>query len=37
MNGVAIYVEAITNNTYGHHGEMAIAQAMLATGPLPQL
>ena len=36
MNGVQIYVEAITNNTYGHHGEMAIAQAMLSNGPLPE-
>ena len=30
MNGVTIRVEAVTNNTYGHHGEMALPQAMLA-------
>ena len=34
MNGVTIHVVAITNNTYGHHGEMALPQIMLADGPL---
>ena len=35
MNGVTVRVVAITNTTYGHHGEMAIAQAMLSSGPFP--
>jgi hypothetical protein len=30
MNGVTIRVEHVTNSTYGHHGEMALPQAMLA-------
>ena len=34
MNGVQLFVRAVTNNTYGHHGEMAIAQAMLHHGSL---
>ena len=37
MNGVTIHVVATTNNTYGHHGEMALPQIMLADGPLPDL
>jgi hypothetical protein len=37
MNGVTIRVEAMTNNTYGHHGEMALPQAMLAKGHLGPL
>lgn len=32
MNGVTIHVVAVTNNTYGHHGEMALPQAMVAVG-----
>jgi hypothetical protein len=34
MNGVTIFVKAVTNSTYGHHGEMAISQAMLHTGEM---
>ena len=34
MNGVAIHVVSVTNSTYGHHGEMALPQAMVARGPL---
>lgn len=34
MNGVTIRVVATTNSTYGHHGEMALPQAMIAWGPL---
>eukprot|EP01051_Picozoa_sp_SAG22_P026688 SAG22_NODE_8548_length_646_cov_2.539305_1_plen_111_part_00 len=30
MNGVTLRVEHVTNNTYGHHGEMGLPQAMLA-------
>lgn len=30
MNGRTIRVEHVTNSTYGHHGEMALPQAMLA-------
>jgi len=30
MNGLTIRVEHVTNSTYGHHGEMALPQAMLA-------
>ena len=30
MNGVTIRVVHVTNSTYGHHGEMALPQAMLA-------
>eukprot|EP00039_Didymoeca_costata_P007143 m.96741 g.96741 ORF g.96741 m.96741 type:complete len:361 (-) comp13558_c0_seq1:40-1122(-) len=29
MNNMTIYVVAVTNNTYGHHGEMALPQAMV--------
>jgi len=35
MNGVTVKVVAVTNTTHGHHGEMAIAQAMLSNGPFP--
>merc|ERR1712050_785221 len=35
MNGMTIRVVATTNSTYGHHGEMALPQAMVAQGPLP--
>ena len=34
MNGVTIFVKAVTNSTYGHHGEMAISQAMLHYGSM---
>jgi hypothetical protein len=34
MNGVTIHVVAVTNASYGHHGEMALPQAMVARGPL---
>lgn len=34
INGMTLRVVAITNNTYGHHGEMALPQAMLSFGPL---
>ena len=34
MNGMTIHVVAITNATHGHHGEMALPQAMVARGPL---
>ena len=30
MNGMTIRVVHVTNSTYGHHGEMALPQAMLA-------
>jgi hypothetical protein len=30
MNGMTIKVVHVTNSTYGHHGEMALPQAMLA-------
>jgi hypothetical protein len=29
MNGVTIRVVAVTNNTYGHHGEMALPEVSL--------
>jgi len=35
MNGMTIHVEATTNNTFGHHGEMALPQAMVAQGYRP--
>lgn len=37
IDGVTICVVATTNSTYmyGHHGEMALPQAMIAFGPLP--
>jgi hypothetical protein len=35
MNGVTIRVVAITNNTYAHHGEMALPEISLVQGPLP--
>jgi hypothetical protein len=34
MNGVTIFVKAVTNSTYAHHGEMAISQAMLHYGEM---
>ena len=34
LNGVTLYVKAVTNSTYGHHGEMAISQAMLHYGSM---
>ena len=33
LSGVTIHVASITNNTYGHHGEMALPQLSLAKGP----
>lgn len=32
MNGMTIHVVATTNSTYGHHGEMALPQAMVSYG-----
>ena len=29
MNGVRVRVEATTNNTWGHHGEMALPEVTL--------
>jgi len=34
MSGVTIRVVAITNATYGHHGEMALPEVSLVEGPL---
>lgn len=34
MNGVTIRVVAVTNSTYGHHGEMALPEISLVEGPL---
>ena len=33
MNNMTIRVVSTTNNTYGHHGEMALPQAMVAAAP----
>ena len=33
MNGVTIRVVALTNTSYGHHGEMALPEVTL--GPAP--
>lgn len=30
VSGVPLFVKATTNNTYGHHGEMALPQMLLA-------
>jgi len=30
VSGVPLFVKAITNNTFGHHGEMALPQMLLA-------
>lgn len=34
VSGVNIRVVAVTNNTYGHHGEMALPEISLVHGPL---
>lgn len=34
MNGVTIRVVHVVNNTYGHHGEMALPEISLVAGPL---
>jgi hypothetical protein len=33
VSNVNITITALTNSTYGHHGEMALPQVTLATGP----
>ena len=33
MNGLTLRVVAVTNNTYGHHGEMALPQTMIYNEP----
>eukprot|EP00658_Telonema_sp_P-2_P022442 TRINITY_DN18969_c0_g1_i6.p1 TRINITY_DN18969_c0_g1~~TRINITY_DN18969_c0_g1_i6.p1 ORF type:complete len:756 (-),score=152.50 TRINITY_DN18969_c0_g1_i6:372-2639(-) len=30
VSGVPLYIRAVTNSTYGHHGEMALAQMIVA-------
>lgn len=35
VSGMKIRVVAITNSTYGHHGEMALPEIALVQGPLP--
>ena len=35
MSGVTVQVVSITNNTYGHHGEMALPECSVVSGPLP--
>jgi hypothetical protein len=34
VSGMTIKVVAITNNTYGHHGEMALPEMSVVKGPL---
>jgi len=34
VSGVPLFVRAVTNNTYGHHGEMALPQMLLASIPM---
>jgi hypothetical protein len=34
MSGVTVRVVSVTNNTYGHHGEMALPEMALVKGPL---
>jgi|EP00945_MAST-04E_sp_MAST-4E-sp1_P006781 hypothetical protein len=34
VSGVPLYVKATTNSTYGHHGEMALPQMLLASLPV---
>ena len=34
MTGVTIHMVAVTNNTYPHHGEMALPEISLVKGPL---
>jgi len=36
ISGVNIRIVAVTNNTYGHHGEMALPEVSLVHGPLTQ-
>merc|ERR1712146_331950 len=31
VSGVKLWYKAVTNNTYGHHGEMALPQMLLAS------
>ena len=33
VSGETLWVKAVTNNTYGHHGEMALPQMLLASFP----
>ena len=33
VSGIPLYVKATTNSTYGHHGEMALPQMLLASLP----
>jgi hypothetical protein len=33
VSGETLWVKAVTNNTYGHHGEMALPQMLLASIP----
>ena len=33
VSGKTLWVKAVTNNTYGHHGEMALPQMLLAALP----
>jgi hypothetical protein len=30
VGGVPLFVRAVTNSTYGHHGEMALPQMIVA-------
>ena len=34
VSGMTIKVVAITNNTFGHHGEMALPEISMVQGPL---
>ena len=34
VSGIPLYVKATTNSTYGHHGEMALPQMLLASLPV---
>ena len=33
VSGQKLWVKAVTNNTYGHHGEMALPQMLLSSLP----
>jgi len=33
VSGIPLFIKAVTNNTYGHHGEMALPQMYLASIP----
>jgi hypothetical protein len=33
VSGKTLWVKSVTNSTYGHHGEMALPQMLLASLP----